>query len=256
SHSLVTSPSTIARLASMALVTLSGIWLCSARAQSVGHGISAAYINVVQNDTSNNTSSVTVSTTLSINEFSIRPGSNRGDYFLQIGAGFSDDADTGVLMSSVAENGRDNGETSYPGVNFCTSTIDYTRTGGNAGGYYVSTFNAPTGAEYNINVSAAFFPYSNWIGGFARNSGTTNGGANNLFTGSPGLVLGTHFVDNGGGTSTVNLVSFGIDSRTNGILLVTHGKKEDNFALSQVNSNNGTWTVYIKDNGTDAASNE
>src|SRR5206468_2573189 len=63
---LVTSAATIARIASIALVALSGIWLSSARGQSVGHGISAANINVVQNDTNNNTTSVTVSTTLSI----------------------------------------------------------------------------------------------------------------------------------------------------------------------------------------------
>src|SRR5205823_1063470 len=141
-------------------------------------------------------------------------------------------------------------------VNYCTCAIDYTRTGGSAGGYFISTFNAPAGAEYNVNVSAAFFPYSKWIGGLARNSGTTNGGANDLFTGSPGLVLGTHFVDNGAGTSAINLTSLGIDSRTNGVLLVSGGKNEDNYALSQVNSNNGTWTVYIKDNGTDGGSYE
>src|SRR5256885_14208365 len=83
------------------------------RAQTVGHGISAALIKVVQNDESNNAVSVTVSTTLSINEFSIRPGSSRGDYNVQIGPGFSDDVNTGVLLSCIADNGRDNSETNY-----------------------------------------------------------------------------------------------------------------------------------------------
>jgi hypothetical protein len=43
------------------------------------HNVSAANINVVQNDTANTTNSVTVTTTLSINDMRIRPGSNRGD---------------------------------------------------------------------------------------------------------------------------------------------------------------------------------
>ncbi len=130
--------------------------------------------------------------TTSINGLHIRGDSNRADYNLQAGDDYADDVSTGVLISSVAQNGRDNGEDVYPGTNFCTSTIDYARTGANAGGYYVSTFNSPTGAEYNINVSAAFFPYSKWLGGLARNSGATNGGANDLFTGSPGLLPGIH----------------------------------------------------------------
>ncbi len=231
--------------------------LCGGGVQAqTNHGISAALLNIVQNDTSNNVESVTVTATVSVNQFSVRPGSNRADFFTQIGEGFSDDFDTGVMIACVAENGRDNGETNYPGLNYCTVTVDSPTSGGNEGGYYVSTFNSPAGAEYNINVAAAFFPYDKWLGGLARNSGATNGGANNSFTGSPGLVLGTHFIDNGGGQSIVNLTNFGIDSRTSGVLLVTHGKNEDNVALSSVNTNNGTWTVYIKDNGTDAGSYE
>ena len=74
--------------------------------------------------------------------------------------------------------------------------------------------------------------------------------------GSPGLVLGSNFVDNGGGVSTISLTNLGINSTTDGILLVTHGKNEDNYASSMVNSNNGTWTVYIKDNGTDTSAHE
>ena len=241
------------------LVLTAGIfaaWLPSLWAQGGNHGVAAANLIVVQNDISNNVESVTVTAAVSVNEFSVRPGSNRGDYMVQIGAGFSDDVDNGVLMTCVAENGRDNGEAAYPGVNFCTSAMEYSRSGGNTGAYYIPVFNAPVGAEYNINVAAAFFPYDQWLGGYARNSGDTNGGANDLFTGSPGLALGAQFVDNGSGVSTVDLTSLGIDSRTDGVLLVTYGKNEDNFATSQVNSNNGTWTIYSKDNGANADANE
>lgn len=225
----------------------------STRAQN---GISAINISVVQIDTNNTVESVELTPTVSINDMHIRGGSNRADYDLQVGSDYSDDVLTGVMLSSVAENGRDNGEASYPGTNFCTSSIDYTRTGGDAGGYFVSTFNSPTGAEYNINVSAAFFPYDKWLAGLARNSGATNGGVDDLFTGSPGLSLGTNLIGLGGGKFVVDLRNLGVDSRTDGVLLVNHGKNEDNFALSQANSTNGTWSVFVKDNGTDSTSYE
>lgn len=231
-------------------------WLASGPGAIAQTGISAANLRVVQVDTNNTVDSVEMTATLSINSLHIRGDSNRGDYNVQIGDDYADDVETGVLISAVAENGRDNGEVVYPGTNFCTSTIDYTRTGGNAGAYYISTFNSPTGAEYNINISAAFFPYANWLGGLARNSGATNGGINDLFTGSPGLTQGTHFVEHGGGRFTVNLTNLDIDARTDGVLLVNHGKNEDNYAMSCANATNGTWQVFVKDNGTDAGSYE
>lgn len=225
-------------------------------AQTGNHTVAAAMLNVRQNDEANTTNSVTLDTPISINQFSLRTGSNRGDYNVQIGSSFGDDVNSGVLMACVAENGRDNSDSSAPGINYCTTAIDYSRSGAAAGAYFISCFNAPAGAEFNMDVAAAYFPYTNWIGGFARNLADTNGGPNDLFTGSPGLILGVHYIDNGGGVSTVNLTSLGIDSRTNGVLLVTHGRNTDNFALSQVNTTNGTWTVYIKDNGADAGANE
>lgn len=240
-----------------------GWYICAALALlSIGqtvfaqNGISAANISVVQIDTNNTVDSVELTATVSINGLHIRGDSNRADYNLQAGEDYSDDVTAGVLTSSVAENGRDNVELTDPGTNYCTSTVDYSRTGGNAGGYYVSTFNAPAGAEYNVNVAAAFFPYAKWIGGLARNSGATNGGVNDLFTGTPGLVVGTHFLELGGGKFIVNLTSLGIDARTDGVLLVSHGKNEDNFATSQANAANGSWSVFVKDNGTDSTSTE
>jgi hypothetical protein len=245
------------RAAALGLVTgVVSLGPVAARAQTVGHGVAAALLQVVQKDTNNTAASVTVAPVISINDFRVRDGSNRGDYNVQVGEGFSDDVESGVLIACVAENGRDNGEAAYPGTNFCTAAVDYNRSGGLAGAFWVATFQTPTGDEFNINVAAAFFPYRDWLGGFARNSGATNGGANDLFTGSPGLVAGTHFVDLGNGRSLVDLRSLGIDARTDGVLLVCGGKNEDNYALAWVNPTNGTWTVFVKDNGTDAGSYE
>ena len=231
----------------------------SAHAAQPVHDISAATVIVVQNDAFNTTASVTLSTGLRINGFKIRPGSNRGDYNIQIGDDAANDVVNGVLMTCVTENGRDNGagETAYPGINYLTSAMD----GDSLGEYWIPVFNAAGaaqagGVEYNVNVAGAYFPYAHWLGGWARNSTNNNGGANDLLTASPGIVLGTHFVDLGGGKSTVDLRAFGYSSTNDGVLLVTGGKNEDNYALSSVNTTNGTWTVYVHDNGANGASYE
>jgi len=145
----------------------------------------------------------------------------------------------------VAENGRDNfGTNGYPTSSFAA----------NGNGAYriassLATSNvAGSAIEYNVNVAGAWFPYDRYLGGFACNADGINGGTNDAFTGSPGLVLGTHFNGVTSGKSVVDLRSLGIDSRTDGVLLVTHAKDENNFALSQVNSNNGTWNVFVRDN--------
>ena len=209
------------------------------------YGIPAANINVVEHDLANTTESVTVTATTSLNGFQIRDGSSRGDYLVQIGSSSTDDLTTGAIITSVAQNGRDHGEES--GINYCTAGL---ATSGS--GYFIPTANAPAGKEYNINVSAAFFPYNKFVAGYARNSSGTAGGANNLLTASAGVTLGTHFVDNSGGISTINLAGLGINSQTDGVLLVTAGFNDDNFASSKANAD-GTWTVYIKDNGTNGA---
>ncbi|MGZ5527920.1 MAG: autotransporter-associated beta strand repeat-containing protein, partial [Limisphaerales bacterium] len=208
-----------------------------------GHGIAAARIKVVENDLANNNTSVTVSTIVSINGMSIRDGSSRGDYTIQIGSTETDDFANGAVMTCVAENGRDNGEDS--GINYCTSSI----ASSSGISYFIPTSQAPTGAEYNINVAAAYFPYNRYIAGFAKNSAGTSGGPNDSLTGSPGLILGTHFIDHGDGTSTVNLMSMGINSQTDGILLVTAAANDNKYAVTEANAD-GTWTILVKDNGT------
>ena len=223
--------------------------LVSVEAAAVQHSISAANIDVVQNDTANNTTSVTVTTALSINDFRVRVGSNRADYNVQIGADSTDDVTNGILISSINQNGRDNGETNFPGMNYGTSAIDSnaSATPGSSGQFWIPVFQAPQNAEYNFNVAAAYFPYTNgWYGGWLNNSGGVNGGANNHLLGNPNLILGTHVIDNGSGKTTVNLKPFGLDSRSNAVLLVCGGKNEANFALSNTNAD-GTWTITCHD---------
>src|SRR5688500_6965575 len=95
-------------LAVLAAVTMA--WLPTAQAAPPPpHGISAANINVVQNDTNNTTASVTVTASNVINDFRIRSGSSRGDFNVQVGGSPFDDG-AGLLLTSVTQNGRDNGE--------------------------------------------------------------------------------------------------------------------------------------------------
>lgn len=216
----------------------------------VAHHIAAANITVVQNDTGNTSSSVTVTTALAINDFRIRSGSNRADYDVQIGDASTDDVANGILISSIDQNGRDNGEeTNFPGMNYGTSAIDSNASSspGSSGEYWIPVFQAPSDSEYNFNVAAAYFPYAyGWYGGWLNNASGVNGGANNHLIGHPSLVLGTHVIDLGGGKTTVDLRPFGLDSRSNAVLLAVGGKNEANFALSGANTN-GTWTVYCHD---------
>jgi phospholipase C len=220
--------------------------VCRVHAVSGTNQISAANIVVVQNDTSNNATSVTLSTPLSINDFRVISGtqSSRADYFVQIGASATDDVTNGILISSIDQNGRDNGETgNFYGVNFGTSAIDST-----GGQWWIPVFQAPTDGEYNFNVAAAYFPYAEgWLGGWLFNSSGANGGANNKLIGNPLLQLGTHVIDRGGGQTTVDLRAFGMDSRSNAVLLAIGGKNEANYALASNNTNDGTWTVYCRD---------
>jgi hypothetical protein len=212
-----------------------------ARAEAVQHGVAAGMLNVEQISPLDTNNNARVTLALGINQF--RLGTfNRADYDVRIGtwADAASNVALGVLMTSVTENGRDNfGTNGYP-------TSAFAATAG--GGYRIVSYLSP-GSEYNVNVAGAWFPYDRYLGGFARNAADLNGGTNDTFTGSPGLVLGTHFKGVTAGKSIVDLRSFGFDSRTDGVLLVNHAKDEDNFALSQVNTTNGTWNVFVRDIG-------
>ncbi len=188
-----------------------------------------------------------------------RTTANRGDYEMDFG--FANDVTTGMLISSLAQLGRDDSAVGGPGVGtfYATSATEVSGTY-----YYITIHQAIAGSniEANYNTSYVFLPYTEFVGGIARNS--TNNGVITSITGSSGLVLGTHFTDLASpeGQSTLNLNSFTSGSLTlpanasqNGILLVTGAKNEDNYALSQANAN-GTFSIFCKDNDANADSYE
>jgi hypothetical protein len=259
------------QLAIVVCALVSGLFVPAARAVLPTHQIIAGNIDVIQNDTGNATTSVTVSNSFVIGDFQIRSGSSRGDFNVSIGSDATDDMSTGLLISSVRQNGRDNtdkGEVApLDGLVYSIAMTMPT-----ANGYFIpmntanGAFAAGGNPEWNANVAGAWFPYSSWLAGYAFNGAGLNGSAvntNDTLIGSPQLVYGTHYIDKGAaggaslGKSVVNLTSLGIDSRSDGVLLVCGAKNESsNYALSQVNTNDGTWNVILRDTGNTGANGE
>ncbi|MGJ8673984.1 MAG: hypothetical protein ACSHX2_13710, partial [Rubritalea sp.] len=218
----------------ISLLILSLGFHTSLSADDIQHGT----IEVIENDTANETTSVTLSlSTGSSSGVSIdTSNSNRGDYELDFSTTNNDVAD-GVLISSVAENGRDPGD----GIKYATSGIAINN---DSTQYFIPIHQSVDAAsqEFNINASFAWFPYSDWIGGVANNS--SNGGAIDSFTGSSGINLGTEFIDHADGSYTLDHT---VAQSSEGILLVCSAENEDNYALSRAN-NDGSFTIYSHDN--------
>jgi hypothetical protein len=248
------------RLLSSLLAGGTAAWLCSALAgPAPNHGIVAANIDVGINDFFNTSSSVTFRLASKVGDFRMaQDGSNNGDYDTQIGDNPTNNVNDGIMISSVRQNGRDDNWPVNPGTNYSVSLIDFHRPGAAREGAYwipVAMVTNPTQVvEYDVNVAAAWFPYSKYIGGLAYNG--ANGQSLTNFIGSPGLVLGTHFKDLNGGKSIVDLTSLGIDSRTDGTLLVVGAKNENNYAVAGVNPTNGTWNLLLHDVANNGSSTE
>jgi len=188
-------------------------------------------------------------------------GANRGD--IDVTFGNPNDAANGVMITAVRENGRDNtaGGDVAPaaGIKYVNAFSEL-GSGANLGRFFIPMANSPLGSEFNINIAAAYFPFSEgWLGGHSQNSAGTNGGVQNLLTATSGISIGTHFFDNAGGSFTIDLstlTSFGVPATSqNGVLLVTGHKNEDNYALSGDNAN-GSFQVRLKDNGITGAGTE
>lgn len=250
---------------------------------------STGYLKITQNDTGNTAASVSGSlATFSSGSYA---GGTRGDFQLRFESSEAQDVTNGVLMVSIAQNGRDNSG-SLPtaigaGPGYATAGIQVGPNTGTANrgiGSALTLSNANitgvgSGGEWNANQSYGYFRYSEFLGGWVSNgthddantAGVNNGEMTEFASSSAGFTVGSGASDPGtftvfDDTATTGQYTLRMSSITapttstlatsqNGILLVTGGKNEDNYALSRANSD-GSFTMICKDNGTNGSSFE
>jgi hypothetical protein len=242
------------------------------RADRVGHDVSAGNVTVTHTNilpVLPTDWGTILSVPVAVNGFAISNNFNISDHRIVVGGNPADDVGLGVLISAVSQNLRNNrGSNMTHTVSAGPIPVPTNGVGGLQ--YEVATQSEPfvndenvASIEDNVNFASAWFPYATWLGGYAFNNNRTNGGVMNALQASPGIVLGTHVIDwktvsNLNGRAYVDLRSFGIDSRRDGVLLVNHGKNEANYAISQVNDSedgnewDGTWTIQVRDNRSNA----
>jgi hypothetical protein len=224
------------------------------------HNIAAGNFEVVVNDVGDTTNSVTVTCPLSINDYRLRPNSNRGDYNVGIGPDATSNPANGVLMSSPSHNGTDySGVIAGGGVSNVITACDF-----NANGWWIPAFGVMglgggQNPELNVNAAGAYFPFTNWIGGYTREE--TNNGPAIAVIGNTNLVLGVNVVDlrttlGSNGQFVIDLKNLGYDSRASGVMLATGCKNESaNYGLTSTNAD-GTWTLFVHDVGNNTTSHE
>ena len=113
-------------------------------------------------------------------------GSSRGDFAIQVGASGTDDLTNGVLMTS--SRGKWAGPWRGFGNQLLHQCLEL-----HGKWLFHSYGHCAQGAEYNINVSAAYFPYAKCLGGYARNSGGTNWRSQQSVDRFPRLGFGNAF---------------------------------------------------------------
>jgi len=265
------------------LIPLVGHFLLSASAHAA---IAAGNLTIIQNDTGNTSSGVSGSFGYSQGQISYVSG-NRGDFTLRFdGANAAADLSDGIMIVSIAENGRSNegpasGTTTAdigPGPGYATASIQPA-----GGGYGSAIFVGATGvsgvsagAEWNVNQAVGYFKYSEFIGGWINNAGN-NLAMSALTSSSAGLTLasgtenttGAHIFDKtfnadttaSNGIYNVNLTGLtapgsGLAATSqNGIMLVVGGKNEANHALSRANED-GTFDVFTRSSDTGSSEND
>lgn len=244
---------------------------------SLAHAVDYANIEVADNGVNPQTGLPTVTipagqaTIAGANSegFFLDSGAVVGEIPIRIGASAANDADGGVLLNYVRENGRTylDLESTSEILLASSSTVrdgSYTSqaTRNVAGGIALSSHRAEvslvtssitSGNGMNANLAAAYFPYSqSWVGGSVQN--TVDNGALTQFSGSPGLALGTHVIPNDIAQGNHKVIIPGVeDTRRQGILFTVHAKNEGNMALVTPAADGSSYVVTTKGNATNGS---
>lgn len=247
-------------------------------------------VNVLANDSSGNESQNVSSFQMGFDPATVNEGTNATDWFVPdrpgqpgvpqrslitgaafgIGGNFGDvdlvrddDADpTNDASLSIAANGlfasegvllpviRDNSPVDGTSANL--GVPSYRTQVGSAQSTWIAIAAAPENSgENTLNVSGAFFPYSDgWVGGSYDSALNVNGGGAGLTVTAvetaPGLrAPGAYEVAVAGVT----------DAFSEGFLFANGGSNEDNYARTQPLAN-GSWSVRVRDNAAEIGGGE
>ncbi len=210
--------------------------------------LAAGNIRVVQHDTGTGATSISVYTEQNTPGLTVS-NANKGTYWLS-NDGQALDADAGVLISSIRENGRDNED----GTGSWYAQSVTARDGAT---YLMNTYRVSAGlyatTEHNIDTAAVYFPFAGgWQAGHATNA--TNGGPITSLVATPGINLGAEFIDNGNGQFELRLP--GVDALSDGLVFANHGKVEGNYAMAGPSADGSHFAIRVHDCGVDGAGNE
>ena len=170
--------------------------------------------------------------------FFVEPALGPGIFPVRIGEDSTDDFFNGVLLGSIRENhGRSTAlglpvfvsnsvalNTHYsvnspPNDGTLRLIVDGT---GSGNGYDNTSLN------FNANLSAVYFPFSEgWVGGTTRS--TANGGFPNEYSSLNGVAVSDITAPGFGGQYYVSIPGVE-DSRRQGLVFANHAKNEDNYA--------------------------
>ncbi|MDQ8205102.1 DUF6531 domain-containing protein [Pelagicoccus sp. SDUM812003] len=171
--------------------------------------------------------------------------SNRGDYWIRLEGG--NIAETGALISTLAEHARDNSSVGGPS-GAILSTTAIVPVGPDA--YSIGLFRLGNNDEFNANVSFGHFPFDEFLAGVA--SGSVDPVVLDTLVASQGIELGPgeQVQQLSDGDVLIDLRELGGDA-DKGVLLASNAENDDNVALVSPNDD-GTFTISLRDNNTNA----
>lgn len=199
---------------------------------------------------------VTIPSGQATSGFSITGNGSTGIIPIQIGASSTDDEAGGVLIGSIAENGRTvNLSTSGTETLYATSSVASDGSGGlnlvtrRAGADTTnSLFNG--GALMDADLGAGYFPFADgWVGGTVVASG---GAAFDTFN-LNGMTAGNITQDEFGAGDNLVTIPGVVDTRRQGILLASHAANSNLYTLSTPTAGGDGFNLTTKANNTNGS---
>jgi len=165
---------------------------------------------------------------------------NGGDFEIAFNGFGVPDAEDGVMIATVSENGA-----------AVTAEAPFNHTGWGNSRHGIATANTPAGSEGNADVAVAFFPFNEgWTGGNVLPSGDLAFGQG--VQSSDITLLASPNPGDQDGLYQVNIPD--VNSTTDGLLFTVGASNEDNVTAAVPNPDGG-WRVSVRDNGTSPFSN-